>query len=155
MAKILMTLINLSIVFLLAAPVQSANLYVTSPSTGVAIHGFDPVAYFDKNAAVMGVEGIEAEWSNTYWKFENVANKERFLDSPQIYVPQFNGYGAYSVAIGRLSEGNPHIWAIYNNRLLLFHSLEARKAWVENPVKYQNLGEQKWKDLRATLPRYE
>lgn len=154
MAKFLMPIVSLFMMLVFSAPVYATNLFVISPSTGVAIHGFDPVAYFDKNAAVIGLEDLEVEWRNTYWKFENQANKERFLDSPQTYAPQFNGYGAFSVAQGRLVEGNPYVWAIYKNRLLLFHSLEARNAWIKNPDEYNKLGQRNWKKLRATLSRH-
>lgn len=136
-----------------SAPSHAINLFVTSPSTGSAIHGFDPVAYFDKHAAVMGIDGLEAEWSNVYWKFSNAANKERFLESPLTFAPRFNGYGAYSVAQGRLAEGNPHIWIIYENKLLFFYSAEARLEWIKNPEKFSTLGNENWKKLSLTLSR--
>lgn len=157
MAKLLMPVLSqfiglfMAIVFLV--PVHATNLFVTSPSTGVAIHGFDPVAYFDKHAAVIGIDGLEAEWSNVYWKFANAANKERFLESPLSFAPRFNGYGAYSVAQGRLAEGNPHIWIIYENKLLFFYSVEDRREWIKNPEKLSKLGNENWEKLSFTLSR--
>ena len=153
MAKFLMPVSSLFLALAFSYPVYAYNLFVTSPSTDHAIHGFDPVAYFDKNAAIIGVDGFEVEWRNTYWKFENAANKERFLESPATFIPQFNGYGAYSVAKGRLAEGNPNIWAIYENKLLFFYSVEARNEWIKKPVQYTRTGEDNWKRLRLTLSR--
>lgn len=125
--------------------------FVADPVTGMAIYGYDPVAYFDQHAAVPGREDIEAVWANSYWKFSSEANRERFLDSPEIYAPLFNGYGAYSVAHGRLAEGNPLIWIIYGKKLVFFHSPEARSKWLETPQKFYEQGELVWKDLRKTL----
>lgn len=152
-AKFLMLVFSLFTVLAFSYPVYAFNLFVTSPTTGIAIHGFDPVAYFDKNAAILGVDGNEVEWGGTYWKFENAANKERFLESPKAFVPQFNGYGAYSVAQDRLTEGNPNVWAIYENKLLFFYSLEARDKWIKKPIEYTELGENNWERLRMTLSK--
>lgn len=129
----------------------ASDQIVSDPVTGMAIYGYDPVAYFDQHEAVPGMDGIEAVWADAYWKFSSEANRERFLDSPQTYAPLFNGYGAYSVAQGRLAEGNPLIWLIYDRRLIFFHSPEARSKWLEAPQKYYEQGQLVWKNLRKTL----
>jgi len=157
MIKFLKCVVGLFIGALMASDVRSqgqpSEFFITNPSTGVAIYGFDPVAYFDKHAALMGINGFETQWANAYWKFTNAANLERFRESPATYAPHFNGYGAYSVANGRLAEGNPLIWAIYQGRLLFFYSVKARDEWAKDPAKFMQSGDENWKSLRATLAR--
>ena len=132
---------------------QVSEIYVADPRTGVAIFGYDPVAYFDKQEAVLGLHAYEAEWRGAYWKFANAANRERFIEAPETYIPLFNGYGAYAMANGQLAEGNPIIWVIYANRLILFHSAEARTLWLDNPPQFIEAGLLNWQKLKLTLSR--
>lgn len=132
---------------------RAFDLFVTGEINGVALYGYDPVAYFDKQEAVMGKNELEARWCGAYWKFDNEANRDRFLEAPEVYAPMYNGYGAYSVSKGRLAEGNPMIWAIYKNRLVLFHSVEMRSEWLQNPPKFIQAGDENWESLKKTLTR--
>ena len=62
-------------------------------SSGFAIGGYDPVAYFTRGRPVPGREGIEHSWGGTYWRFENTGNRDAFAKHPGVYAPQFAGYG--------------------------------------------------------------
>ena len=85
-----------------ASIATTSDIYVTNPSTGIAMYGYDVVSYFTKQQAIMGLDAFEVEWDDNYWHFTNSANADRFLDAPQAFLPQFNGYGAFAVASGRL-----------------------------------------------------
>jgi len=131
----------------------TSDIYVTNPSTGIAMYGYDVVSYFTKQQAIMGLDAFEVEWDDNYWHFTNSANADRFLDAPQAFLPQFNGYGAFAVASGRLVAGNPLIWALYENQLFFFHSVSARNQWALNPTNYVEGGRLEWKNLSPQLVR--
>ena len=131
----------------------TSDIYVTNPSTGIAMHGYDIVSYFTQQQAILGQDSHEVEWDGNYWRFTNSANADRFLDAPQAFLPQFNGYGAFAVASGRLADGNPLIWALYENQLFFFHSVSARNEWVLNPTNYVEGGRLEWKKLSRQLVR--
>ncbi len=133
--------------------VYAFDRFLNDSVTGYALHGYDPVAYFDKLQPIMGRSAFEVEWQNFFWRFENQANKERFLEAPQIYVPAFNGYGAFSIANNRLADGNPLIWALFENKLFFFHSFEMRQIWAQNPQKFYEMGKQNWPKLYKRLAR--
>ena len=131
----------------------TSDIYVTNPSTGIAMYGYDVVSYFTEQQAIVGQDSFEVEWDDNYWHFTNSANADRFLDAPQAFLPQFNGYGAFAVASGRLVEGNPMIWALYENQLFFFHSVSARNEWALNPTNYVEGGRLEWKNLSPQLVR--
>lgn len=131
----------------------TSNIYVTDPSTGIAMHGYDVVSYFTEQQAIVGQDSHEVEWDDNYWRFSNSANADRFVDAPQAFLPQFNGYGAFAVASGRLADGNPLIWALYENQLFFFHSVSARNKWALKPTNYVESGRQEWKKLSPQLVR--
>jgi len=124
----------------------------SDPSTGFAIGGFDPIAYFTDQRAVEGRQDHEWEWRGVTWRFANSGNLAAFREHPPIYVPEFGGYGAMTIARGYTAPGNPRIWALRDNRLYLFYSAEDRALWQDDPDRWTVLAQQNWPRLRDTLP---
>src|SRR5438046_1482499 len=60
---------------------------VTARHSGLALFGFDPVAYFTDAAAVPGLPELEVSHAGAVWRFHNVGNRAAFLAAPQIYMP--------------------------------------------------------------------
>ncbi|VAW17172.1 hypothetical protein MNBD_ALPHA12-2206 [hydrothermal vent metagenome] len=102
---------------------------VVDPLSGVAMSGYDPVSYFTEKAPLKGKPEFELFWNGVPWYFASEANMEVFYKNPQIYAPQFGGFGTMSLARGFLSEGNPLIYAVLNDRLFLFYSFSNRDAF--------------------------
>lgn len=121
-------------------------------STGFAIGGFDPIAYFTDRRAVEGRQDCEWEWRGVTWRFANSGNLAAFREHPEIYVPEFGGYGAMTIARGYTAPGNPRIWALRNDRLYLFYSAEDQRLWQEDPDRWIDLANKNWPKLRETLP---
>jgi YHS domain-containing protein len=121
-------------------------------SSGFAIGGFDPIAYFTDRRAVEGNPDHEWEWNGVTWRFANSGNLAAFREHPEIYVPEFGGYGAITIARGYTAPGNPRIWALRKDRLYLFYSVEDLWRWQEDPDKWIALAERNWPKLRESLP---
>src|SRR5712671_7015376 len=91
----LVALVGLSLVGLnLAVPLRAATTeqVVANRHTGLAISGFDPVAYFTDGKAVPGKGDFEYAFAGVVWRFHNEGNRGAFADDPDIYMPQFGGY---------------------------------------------------------------
>ena len=71
---------------------------VVDRHTGLAIGGFDPVAYFVEAEAVLGKGDFEYALADTVWRFRNEGNRAAFVDNPEIYMPRFGGYDPVAVA---------------------------------------------------------
>ena len=63
-----------------------------SQSFGVAIWGYDTVAYHTKGRAVKGKKKFSYEWNDATWRFESADNRDLFAADPERYAPQFGGY---------------------------------------------------------------
>ena len=59
---------------------------------GIAIKGYDTVAYFTVGQAVKGVPEFEASYNDARWFFSSAANRDLFKDNPERYIPQYGGY---------------------------------------------------------------
>ena len=101
---------------------------VSDPATGIAIYGYDPVAYFTEGRPVLGQRDLEVEWGGAAWRFESEANRAAFLSAPEAYVPRYGGYDPLAVAKGVPAAGHPLLFRISGDRLYLFRSPEDRDA---------------------------
>lgn len=104
-------------------PLQARPAYfLADPVTGYALGGYDPVAFFVDRRPRMGTPKLEYAWRGARWLFLNEGNRAAFERSPEVYAPQFAGCGAYALAEGYATAGNPSIFAIIDNRLYFFHT---------------------------------
>jgi YHS domain-containing protein len=98
-----------------AAGVRKVN---TTPD-GLAVRGYDTVAFFADNGAVQGNPAFEYAWNGAKWLFSSAENLEKFKRDPDAYAPQFGGYCSYAVSHGYTADGDPMTWKIVNGRLYL------------------------------------
>jgi hypothetical protein len=75
----------------LSALASTTERVVVNRYSGLAIQGFDPVAFFTDSIAVQGVPDFEASDSGAVWRFRNEGNRASFVAHPEVYGPQFGG----------------------------------------------------------------
>lgn len=124
---------------------------VVNRFTGLAIEGFDPVAYFTDARPLVGRAGLELSQAGAIWRFRNEGNRASFVADPEIYSPQFGGYDPVDVARGVVFAGNPRFWLISGERLYLFGREESRDAFAASPQNFVQEAAKRWPDLIETL----
>src|SRR5262249_42108107 len=98
---------------------------VTDVHTGLAMDGYDPVAYFTDATPTVGRPEYEYRFRGAIWRFHNEGKLAAFAGSAEQYVPRFGGYDPIAIARGVALAGNPAYWTIAGDRLYLFYSAEA------------------------------
>ena len=59
---------------------------------GVAIKGYDTVAYHTEGRAVKGKSKFSHKWNDAKWYFSRAENRDLFTADPERYAPQYGGY---------------------------------------------------------------
>ena len=59
---------------------------------GVAIKGYDTVAYFTEGRAMKGTSKFSYNWNDAKWYFASAKNRDLFASNPEQYAPQYGGY---------------------------------------------------------------
>jgi hypothetical protein len=124
---------------------------VVDRHTGLAIAGYDPVAFYTDREPVLGDPDLEYAYGGTVWRFANIGNREAFAARPDIYMPQFGGYDPLGVARGVALPGSPAVWLIVGERLYLFYDQKRMDAFVADPERIAGAAERKWPDIVRTL----
>lgn len=99
---------------------------------GLAIEGYDPVAYFTQDRAVEGSPDLAADHGGATYRFASAANRETFLADPKKYAPRYGGYCAYAMAQGALAPVDPHAFTVVDGRLYLNFSKSVRSTWQQD-----------------------
>jgi hypothetical protein len=134
-----------------AAAAATTERVVLNRFSGLAIEGFDPVAYFTDARPELGVEAYEADGQGAVWRFRNEGNRASFLAHPDIYGPQFGGYDPTDVARGVTVAGNPRFWLVSGERLYLFGREETRQTFASDPANVLRKARRRWPELEQEL----
>lgn len=102
--------------------------------SGLAAGGYDPLAYFIERRARPGLSAFEAEYAGAWWRFLNEGNRAAFIARPDVYAPRYGGHDAWFAREGRLVEGDPLVWAVFQQRLYFFFGHDQRAAWAADPA---------------------
>ena len=113
-------------------------------SGGVAINGYDPVAYFTEGKPVEGSPEFTSDWDGAVLQFASAENKAMFDADPDAYAPAYGGYCAYAVSRGYTASTDPDAWSIYEDRLFLNYSRSVRALWRLDKAGHVASGDANW-----------
>ncbi|VAW70612.1 hypothetical protein MNBD_GAMMA09-365 [hydrothermal vent metagenome] len=99
--------------------------------SGIAMHGYDVVSYYEDKQAMPGSELQTFQWHNVTWLFSSQKNKTLFQHNPNKFAPAYGGYCASAITAGITFDIDPDIWYINNDRLYLFFDQKAKQDWVK------------------------
>lgn len=140
----------------IAAPTARAaadDPVVVNSHTGLAISGFDPVAYFTDGKPQVGRADMELRVNGIVWRFHNEGDRAAFKDHPEVYTPRFGGYDPVAVARGNSVPGHPLLWAVTGQRLYFFYSDAARTTFLADPGRFIEAATRKWPAVARTVAR--
>lgn len=111
---------------------QPAVHKISQTPDGIAIEGYDTVAYHTEGRPVKGRPDFTYAWGGARWNFASAANRDRFAANPEQYAPQYGGYCNMAMAKNKIKAGDPNAWAIIDGKLRLFASKKGRNNFLKN-----------------------
>jgi YHS domain-containing protein len=141
--RLFLSLLTVVCVVLMTSTLR-AEKPVNTTFTGVAIKGYDPVAYFTESKPVKGSADLVHEWNGAEWRFASAANRDLFKADPVKYAPQFGGYCAWAVSRGYTAGIDPDAWKIVDGLLYLNYNAKVQSQWSENIPDNIAKGRENW-----------
>jgi YHS domain-containing protein len=123
---------TLSSLFVAVAIIGAAHAGPVNDDHGIAIKGYDPVAYFTDGKPVKGSTAHKFAYDGVTYEFASAAHRKAFAAAPEKYVPQFGGFCAYGTANGHKADIDPAAFAIVDGKLYLNYSTKVRATWKED-----------------------
>lgn len=127
----------------------AAKTLVNVDRQGLAVQGYDPVAFHTQRAALKGDPAITVIHLGATYRFASAANKVAFEADPARYAPAYGGYCAYGVSQGGLFPVDITTAQILDGRLILNKTPQVRELFDRDPRGRIRLAEKEWPDLVA------
>lgn len=115
---------------------------------GVAVRGYDVVAYFTESKPVKGTPKFTYSWKGVNWNFASAKNRDAFKANPEKYAPQYGGYCAYGTSQGHKAPTQPDAWTIVNDKLYLNYNNDVKATWNKDQKGYIEKANENWPKIR-------
>lgn len=139
---------------LCATPAFADDSVNTGYFGGVAIMGYDTVAYFTEGKAMKGSEKFSYEWLGTPWLFANAEHRAKFISEPIKYAPQYGGYCAGEVALGSVTVNiDPEAFKIIDGKLYLIYDKGNAEQFAAHAEEAVPKADGNWPKVAADLER--
>lgn len=120
-----LVIVSMLLLVMVTAAVAEKRL-INVDKNGLALKGYDPVAYFTENRPVKGDAKFQSTFNGATYYFASAANKKTFEADPKKYEPQFGGFCAYAASQGHTAKIEPDAFEVLNGRLLLQYDRSVR-----------------------------
>ncbi len=120
---------------------------VLKDRSGLALKGYDPVAYFTEAKAIPGKPEIQHTHANVKYNFASTQNRDLFQKDPNTYLPQYGGYCAWAVSHNYTASTDPEAWKIVNGKLYLNYSKDVQRKWMAEEAALIQAGDSNWPKL--------
>ena len=82
----------MSVIIIITPAGAWARSAINTNWRGIAIKGYDPVAYFTMGQPQKGQKAFEYQWQGAKWRFANQKHMDLFKANPTKYAPQYGSY---------------------------------------------------------------
>lgn len=125
-------------VLAISAPAQAgvpgSTSEINTDQQGLALRGYDPVAYFDSGKPTHGVQSLSVSFGGARYLFASIAHRKAFLADPTKYVPEFGGFCAVGTAFGEKVDTDPETGQVVGGKLYLNNGPKALELFNKDQV---------------------
>jgi YHS domain-containing protein len=143
----------LVLAMLVAPSVRADSVSDVNTMGGIALHGFDPVAYFIQDKAVLGKPQLTTIYHGVTYEFASKEDQTAFQANPEKYVPQFGGFCAFATSVGVKADADPHEFAVSDGKLYVNNNEQAQKLFRQDVAGNIEKANHNWQDV-AKLPMH-
>lgn len=138
----------LLLLLLVSVPVFGQNKTLLNlDRQGIAIQGYDPVAFFTQNRPVKGRPEFETKYNGARYLFASADDKSTLDANPAKYEPQFGGFCAYAASQNHTAPVKIEAFQIVNGRLLMQYDLGVRKEFNKDTQGNLQKADKNWPGL--------
>ena len=141
--KIVSYLFVLSIALFLT----SCGPSISGSDSNPALGGYCPVCYFTADQAVKGSSEYQATYEGKTYYFNSAKSVTAFNADPEKYLPAYDGWCAYGVAVGAKVPVDPRVFSVVDGRLYLNKNRWVGRSFDKDQKGYITQANEKWPEL--------
>ncbi len=153
-AAALAVLLGISVASVAMANVETnISSGLTIKGSGLAVHGYDVVAYFTVGQPTRGRAKHSTVYEGATYRFASAEHLNAFEKDPDSYLPQYGGYCAFGVSVGAKFDGDPLLWRIVDGKLYLNLNEDIQKAWQKDISGNIKKANRNWMKIASKTPQ--
>ncbi len=126
---------------------------VNADAKGVALKGHDPVAYFTAGKPTPGKAEFSASHAGATYQFANASNRELFVANAENYAPQYGGFCAFGMTMGKKFDGDPQAWHVSGDKLYVNLNPNVQQKWLKDVSGHNMKADLQWPQVRNKTPK--
>jgi YHS domain-containing protein len=138
---------SLAVLALLSVTAFAGDLVNVSGASKAAVNGYDTVAFFTDAKPVNGSPFIAAEYQGATYFFASEDHKNLFVANPEKYAPQYGGFCAFGVGLGKLFPVDISTWQVRDGKLYLNLNQDILKKFNQDFTGNVAKAEKNWPSL--------
>jgi YHS domain-containing protein len=115
---------------------------------GLAVSGYDVVAYFDQKQAIKGSDAYTYQYKGATYRFMSEEHLAAFAKDPEQFLPQYGGFCAYGAAQGHKAPADPEAWTVIDGKLYLNYNKQVQKAFLKDTSGKLSQADANWQKLK-------
>jgi YHS domain-containing protein len=127
---------------------NSATQFISKSADGLAIEGYDAVAYRTIESAAQGKPEYEFVWNGAKWLFVSEENRARFAANPESYAPEYGGFCAWSLSENSMMRADPKVWKVVDNKLYLIQNEMVKEVWEKSQPELIEKSNRNWQKMK-------
>lgn len=135
------------------AIVPDSHSAVDTDDKGIALQGFDAVAYFTDGQPKKGDPQFQTKLHGVTYYFASAEHLKNFNANPNAYLPQFGGFCAMGTALNRKLEGDPNVWKIVDRKLFLNVNPDVGRRWSQDIPGNVARADDNWPQIKDKAPK--
>ncbi len=134
------------------AVVPDSTAAMNTDTAGLALHGYDAVAYYKDGKPMEGSARFTVSYDGARYQFANAANLKAFKANPAAFAPAFGGFCAMGVALESKLDGDPQVWKIVDGKLYLNVNKDVSVAWNRDIPGNLVKADENWPAIKDKAP---
>ena len=135
------------------AVVPNSTAAVNTDTAGIALHGYDAVAYFKDGKPKQGSPRFTTSYEGARYQFANAENLKAFQANPAAFAPAYGGFCAMGVALEKKLDGDPKVWKIVDGKLYLNVNQDVSVAWNRDIPGNLAKATENWPAIKDKTPK--
>jgi len=132
----------------LHAAVPGSTSPLNVDAQGLALRGYDPVAYFDGGKPTQGMEKLSASYGGARYLFVSESHRKLFLQNPEKYLPAYGGFCAVGTSFGEKVDTDPETGKIVNDKLYLNYNAKTKTVFEHDTPNTISRANQNWPTVK-------
>jgi YHS domain-containing protein len=130
------------------AGVPGSTSSINVDEQGLALAGYDPVAYFDTGKPTHGAGTITASYGGARYLFASEAHRQSFLADPKKYLPEFGGFCTVGTSFGEKVDIDPETGKVVNGKLYVNSNPKAQAVFDQDRAGTIQRAEHNWPTVK-------